>query len=129
MARVWVNGTFDILHIGHIELLKYANSLGELKVGIDSDSRVKQLKGFDRPYNTCEDRIKMLLSIKWVNDVCVFNSQDELIELIKSWKPDYLVVGDDYVNKKVIGSEYAKELIFYKKLANYSTTKILNYNK
>jgi len=125
--KVWVNGTFDVLHLGHVKLLEYAASLGDLRVGVDTDKRVKELKGNDRPFNNLEDRVNMLLSLKYVNDVKTFDSREEMIELIKEWGPDYLVVGDDYINKPVFGSEYAKELIFYKKIPNYSTTKILNY--
>ncbi len=55
--RVWVNGTFDVLHRGHIELLEFASSLGLVKVGLDTDERVKQLKGESRPVNTLEDRM------------------------------------------------------------------------
>ena len=54
--KVWVNGTFDVLHIGHLKLLEFASTYGELRVGIDTDKRVKELKGNDRPFNNTEDR-------------------------------------------------------------------------
>ena len=58
MKRIFVNGTFDILHRGHIELLNYAKSLGDhLTVAIDSDSRVERLKGKDRPIHSVYDKI------------------------------------------------------------------------
>jgi D-beta-D-heptose 7-phosphate kinase/D-beta-D-heptose 1-phosphate adenosyltransferase len=125
--KVFVNGTFDVLHVGHIKLLEYASSLGTLTVAIDSDKRVKELKGNDRPFNTLEDRKFMLESIIYVDNVITFDSREELIELVKNYSPDYMVVGDDYKDKVVYGSEYAKELVFYNKLSNYSTTRILNY--
>ena len=62
--RVWVNGTFDVLHRGHIELLEFASSLGLVKVGLDTDERVKQLKGESRPVNTLEDRMFFISKIK-----------------------------------------------------------------
>ena len=125
--KVWVNGTFDVLHIGHLKLLEFASSFGELRVGIDTDKRVKELKGIDRPFNTTEDRKYFLQSLKFVNDVVVFDSREELINLVKEYQPDYMIIGDDYKDQIVYGSEHAKELVFFEKLPNYSTTKILNY--
>lgn len=129
MKKVWTNGTFDVLHVGHLKLLEYAASFGELTVGIDSDKRVKELKGLNRPFNTTQDRKYFLESIKFVHNVVVFNSREELINMVKDLSPDYMVIGDDYIDKPVYGSEYAKELVFFTKLEDYSTTTILNYEK
>jgi cytidyltransferase-like protein len=125
--KVWVNGTFDVLHIGHLKLLEFASSFGELIVGIDTDKRVKELKSPDRPFNTTEDRKYFLESLKFVKEVVVFDSRQELIDLVKEHQPDYMVIGDDYKDQIVYGSEHAKQLIFFEKLPEYSTTKILNY--
>jgi D-beta-D-heptose 7-phosphate kinase/D-beta-D-heptose 1-phosphate adenosyltransferase len=127
LKKVWVNGTFDVLHIGHLKLIEYAKSFGTLMVGIDSDNRVKELKGENRPFNNVEDRKFFLQSLKFVDDVVVFGSNQELIDCIKKYQPDYMVIGDDYRNKIIYGSEYVKELIYYEKIPNYSTTKILKY--
>jgi len=129
MVKVWVNGTFDILHVGHIKMLQHAASFGSLTVGIDTDKRVKELKGNDRPFNTVENRKHMLESIKYVDNVVTFDSREELIQLVKDYAPDYMIIGNDYIGQKVFGSEYAKHLIFYEKIPNFSTTKILNYGK
>jgi len=125
--KVWVNGTFDVLHVGHIKLLEFASQFGSLRVGIDTDKRVKELKGFDRPFNNQEDRKKMLESIKFVDEVVLFDSREELIISVKEYSPDIMVVGDDYKGEIVYGSEHAKKLVFFEKLPNYSSTKILNY--
>ena len=128
VEKIFVNGTFDILHRGHLELLRYAKSLGaELLVCIDSDSRVKELKGLDRPFNNTNDRKYFLESLKFVKEVVTFDSRQELIQLVKEYQPDYMVVGDDYKDQQVFGSEHAKNLIFFEKIPTYSTTKILNY--
>ena len=125
--KVWVNGTFDVLHVGHIKLLEFASQFGILRVGIDTDKRVKELKGVDRPFNTQDDRKKMLESIKYVDEVVFFDSREELINSVKEFSPDIMVVGDDYKGETVFGSEYAKKLVFFEKVPNYSSSKILNY--
>ena len=130
MITVWTNGCFDVLHRGHIELFKYAKSRGDkLIVGVDSDKKVRKDKGKDRPINNQEDRIEMLRSIKYIDEVWCFNSTKELRDTIKINKPDIMVIGSDWKGKKVIGQEHARRLDFFDRVGNYSTTKILEKNK
>ncbi len=130
MKTIWTNGCFDILHRGHIELFKYAKSLGDrLVIGIDSDSKVKKDKGESRPFNRSEDRKFILESIKYVDEVLVFNSAEQLENLIKDNFPDIMIVGSDWRGKKVVGSEHAGEVLFFDRIDEYSTTKILENNK
>ena len=125
-SEVFVNGTFDILHPGHLALLKFAKSKGEwLTIGIDSDQRVKKLKGESRPVNDEYARKEMLLALSVVDDVYIFNSDEQLCDLIKHINPDTMIVGSDYEDKPVIGSQYAKQLMFFEKINGYSTTKII----
>ena len=124
---IWTNGCFDVLHRGHIELFKYAKSLGsELYVGIDSDEKVKLDKGSSRPFNNLEDRVTMLESIKYIDKVFVFDSADHLEFLIESITPDVMVIGSDWKGKPVIGEAHTKQLEFFDRIGNYSTTRILN---
>lgn len=129
MVKVWVNGSFDILHIGHIRLLEYANKLGSVKVGIDSDKRIKEFKGKNRPFNSLNDRIEFLRSIKYVDNVEAFDTTEELEQLIKQYQPDYMVIGSDYKTKPIVGAEFIKEIIFFERIKNKSTTKILEHGK
>jgi len=123
MIKIIVNGTFDIIHRGHLELLNYARSLGDyLLVVIDSDRRVKELKGNLRPINPQEDRITLLENLRAVDIVQTFDSDKELISIIKSYQPDIMVKGSDYRDRPIIGSEYCKEIKFYERIEKYSTT-------
>lgn len=126
--RIWCNGCFDVLHRGHVEMLKYAKSLGgELIVGIDSDEKIQRDKGFMRPLFSQIDRRFMLESIKFVDSVLIFNSFQELENLIRIKSPDIIVVGSDYKNKNVVGSQFVKEVKFFDRMEGYSTTNILEH--
>ena len=127
MAKsVFVNGTFDVLHLGHLALLNYAKSLGDkLFVAIDSDERVRQLKGLTRPIHDAYQRKVMLLNLKAVDEVEIFSSDEELEMWIKQINPSIMVVGSDWHNKTVIGSQYAKRLEFFERIDEYSSTKTI----
>ena len=126
MRVVWTNGCFDILHRGHVELFKYAKSLGDcLVVGVDDDERVRASKGDDRPINTLEDRVEMLRSIKYIDEIRWFDVDSELETEILLSNAEIIVVGSDYKDKKVIGSHLVDEVVFFDRIAGYSTTKLL----
>ena len=129
MKRVWVNGTFDVLHIGHIKLLEYASSFGNLRVGIDTDERVREKKGELRPYNSLEDRMGFMRSIRFVDSVVAFDSDESLIEHIKQWRPDIMVIGDDYSYDQIVGKEFVPKIEYFKKVEGISTSKILGDGK
>ena len=124
MKKIWINGCFDILHIGHLRLLEHAKSRGDfLTVGIDSDDRVKELKGKDRPINNEFLRTEMLKAIKWVANVVVFSSDKELEQLIQLTS-DLIIIGSDYKNKRIVGSQYSK-VEFFDRVDDYSTTNLV----
>ena len=125
--KIIVNGTFDLLHVGHVALLEYARSLGDhVLVCIDSDSRVKQLKGESRPINTQADRAKMLSALRCVNMVQVFDTEEQLIEQIKLYQPDIMVKGSDYKGKLIVGESLCKQVIYYDR-TKHSTTKTIQH--
>lgn len=106
---VFTNGCFDILHPGHIDLLERAKSLGsKLIVGINSDESVRAIKGNERPFLNQEDRKSILLGLKAVDEVVIF---DELTpeNIIRAIKPDILVKGGDWAENEIIGADFVKQ--------------------
>ena len=107
-------------------MFKYAKSLGDyLIVGIDSDARVTEAKGPNRPINNQKDRKRILEAIRYIDEVIIFNDDADLKKKIKQSKIDILIVGSDWQHKEVIGSKFAKKLCFFSRLQNYSTTNII----
>ena len=129
MKTVWTNGTFDVLHAGHIKLFREARKLagpgGKVVVGTDSDDRIRELKGPTRPINNLFDRIDFLRAIKYIDDVVAFSSEDTLIANIKRYSPDILLIGEDYIDKRVVGGEFAKEIIYFPRYGGLSSSKII----
>lgn len=124
---VWANGTFDVLHIGHIKLFEFCKSQGDyLIVGIDSDERIKELKGPHRPLNNVEARRDFLLAIKYIDEVRIFNTAEELANIIKEINPDIGVWGDEYKDRPKVGAEFVKQVVYFEKLKGYSSTIIVN---
>jgi D-beta-D-heptose 7-phosphate kinase/D-beta-D-heptose 1-phosphate adenosyltransferase len=127
MIKVWVNGTFDIVHLGHIQLLKRAAELGDfLVVGVDGDKRVTELKGEKRPINNIVSRITLLEAIKYVDRVVIFDSDEQLETHLKTMRPAIMVIGEEYRGKRIVGSEYVGEIVYFPKMEGFSSTHIIN---
>ena len=125
---MFTNGVFDILHKGHLHLLKEASKLGnQLIVGINTDESVKRLKGSNRPINDLRKRTEQLLMLPWVDDVIAFD-EDTPYELIKAINVDIIVKGGDYTFETVVGNDLA-EVHIIPTLDGYSTTDIIEKSK
>jgi D-beta-D-heptose 7-phosphate kinase/D-beta-D-heptose 1-phosphate adenosyltransferase len=121
MKKIFVNGTFDAIHPGHIALLNFSKNLGDyLLVAIDSDERVKRLKGSKRPINTVLERKLLLENLKAVDKVETFDTDEELLNLIKTC--DIMVKGSDYKSLPIIGEAYI-EVVLFDRIDEYSSTK------
>lgn len=108
--------------MGHLAMLNFAKSLGDyVIVAIDSDDRVKKLKGLSRPINNVIERKTLLENLKSVDKVEVFDTDEELINLIKTC--DVMVKGSDYKTLPIIGKESVKEIVFFDRIVEYSSTK------
>ncbi len=126
---VFTNGCFDLIHKGHIYLLKEAKKLGDiLIVGLNSDSSIKKIKGKGRPILKESERAFIIENIKGVDYVVIFNEKTPF-KLIKEIKPDILVKGGDYKENEIVGGEFVKKrkgnVVIIPYLKNFSTTKII----
>lgn len=123
---VFTNGCFDILHVGHLELLEKAKSFGDvLIVGMNSDSSVKQIKGPDRPILIEQDRARLLAAIEMVDYVVLFDEETPF-ELLRQIKPNILVKGEDYKPDEIIGRDIVDEVKIIPFVRGKSTSSIID---
>ncbi len=127
---VFTNGCFDILHIGHIEYLRFARKQGDLLVvGLNTDCSVKSLKGPSRPFISERERAKILAALEDITYVVLFDEQTPL-NLISAIRPDILVKGEDWKNAGIVGKEfvesYGGKVIFAPFVKDVSTTNIVS---
>ena len=132
-TRVWINGTFDVIHLGHIKLLQlgknqleFPHNKTNVRVGIDDDSRVQSMKGPNRPINSLSNRIEFLKSIRFVDEVVTFSSDDELRAKIREYSPHIMCIGEEYRGRTIIGEEFVQRVIYVDKFLNLSTTTIVS---
>jgi rfaE bifunctional protein nucleotidyltransferase chain/domain len=130
---VFTNGCFDILHLGHIDYLEKAKSLGnKLIVGVNADFSVKRLKGETRPINNEYARCRMLAALDFVDAVVLFG-EDTPLHLITTLLPDILVKGNDYNISNIIGADIVManggEVKTIELVVGYSTTNLIKKMK
>ena len=126
--RVWLNGTFDVLHLGHIKLFQHAKELypnSTVCVGVDTDERIRQLKGPNRPINPLPLRVEFLKAIRFIDHVVTFSTDDELRNAIAVFNPDIMCIGDDYRHHTIIGEELIPRIEYIKRFNGLSTTSLI----
>ena len=126
---VFTNGCFDIIHVGHVDYLSKARQMGDvLVIGLNSDSSVRRLKGNGRPINKECDRAKVLSALYFVDYVTIFN-EDAPELLVRKLKPDIMVKGGDWKDKKVAGADFVRsrggKLVIIPLVEGYSTTSVV----
>lgn len=126
---VFTNGCFDLLHRGHLHLLREAKKLGDLLVvGLNSDSSVKAIKGPNRPILPESDRAELIAALEMVDYVVLFSDPDPH-RLIQELRPDVLVKGGDWAKEAVVGADIVEStggtVAVVPYLGGYSTTEII----
>ena len=126
---VFTNGCFDILHSGHVRYLTAARELGDiLIVGMNSDASVRKLKGDGRPVNPAADRAEVLLGLRAVDHVVIFN-EDTAEELVRRLQPDIYVKGGDYsldrLPESAIVAAYGGRTVLVPMVEGRSTTNVI----
>ena len=126
---VFTNGCFDLIHLGHIELLARSSDLGDiLIIGVNSDSSIQKLKGENRPIIEEDSRVKQLAALEFVDAVVLFH-EDTPQKLIEKIKPDVITKGGDYKAENVVGNEVVTQkngqVVIIPLTQGYSTTSIL----
>ncbi len=127
---VFTNGCFDILHLGHLELLQGAADLGEiLIVGLNSDSSIKKIKGINRPINNEKTRTELLASLFYVDFVVTFEEETP-INLIQTIVPNVLLKGGDYKKSEIVGANFVEEnggkVVVFPLKKGLSTTNVID---
>lgn len=124
MKRIITFGTFDIFHIGHINILKRARNLGdELIVGVSSDE-LNLSKKNRYPVYCQEDRMEIIASLKFVTHVFLEESLELKLEYIKKYKADVLVMGDDWEGR-FDWVKHECEVVYLTRTPSISTTEII----
>jgi len=117
-------GAFDILHTGHALMLEEAKSVCDhLIVAVQSDPSIDREEK-NRPVQSYEERIMMVKSIKFVDEVVLYDTEDDLVELLKKIKPDIRIIGADWQGKKYTGWDLPIEPYFNSRTHSYSSTSL-----
>jgi D-beta-D-heptose 7-phosphate kinase/D-beta-D-heptose 1-phosphate adenosyltransferase len=123
---VFTNGCFDIIHLGHLELLKYSKSLGDyLIVGLNSDSSIKRLKGHERPINNVDYRSDFLSYLDFIDLIIIFD-EDTPYSLLEKIRPKTLVKGSDYQIENIVGRDLVENIVLFEFKENISTSRIIS---
>lgn len=124
MKKVITYGTFDLFHVGHLNILKRAKALGDYLVVAVSSDKFNEIKG-KKSYHTIEDRVAILEAIEFVDKVIVEESWDQKVIDIRENNIDVFVMGDDWTGKFDHLKEYC-EVVYLPRTEGISTTKIKN---
>jgi len=116
---------FDLLHAGHILMLEDAKEQCDyLIVGLQTDPTIDRPKEKNKPIQSLEERRIQLEAVKYIDEIIIYDSEDDLYELLKKINPDIRILGSDYKNKKFTGDNLDIKIYYHERNHNYSSSRL-----
>ena len=117
-------GNFDLLHPGYIYTFEEAKRHCDIfYVFLQRDPSTHRKSKY-RPVIPLYERYKTLMAIKYIDDVYIYQTEEELYELIKYWKPDIRILGEDYIGKPFTGDDLPPKVVYTTRSHDWSTTRL-----
>lgn len=118
-----VAGNFDVVHPGYVRLFKDAKTACDhLVIALQTDSSIERPEKL-RPILSVEERTEILMSIRYIDEVLVYTTEEQLFNLIKERSPDVRIIGTDYIDRDFTGKELTKEIYYHERNHTWSTTR------
>ena len=122
--KVYTGGTFDLFHTGHVNLLRQCKEIGDyVVVSLNTDEFIYRYKG-EYPIISYEERKDVLLSCKYVDEVVVYATETELLDILRSYPIDVRIVGDEYADKEFTGKDLSMKIYYNRREHSFSTTEL-----
>lgn len=116
---------FDLLHAGHVLMLKDAKKQCDyLIVGLQTDPTLDRPKKKNKPTQSLEERKIQLEAVKYIDEIIIYKSENDLYKLLKKINPNVRILGNDYKNKQFTGDDLDIEIYYHKRNHNYSSTNL-----
>lgn len=118
---------FDLLHAGHILMLKEAKAQCDyLIVGLQTDPTIDRPDTKNKPVQSITERFIQLEAVKYIDEIVVYATEDDLIQILKAYNIDVRIMGEEYKDKPFTGNDLPMEIYFNKRTHKYSTTELRN---
>jgi len=116
---------FDLLHAGHVLMLLDAKKqCDHLIVALQSDPTIDRPKSKNKPIQSIKERKIQLEAIKYIDEIIIYDTEDDLYQLLKNIKPDIRILGSDYINKSYTGDDLNIKIYYHKREHSYSSTNL-----
>mgnify|MGYP001978556728 FL=1 len=125
MKKGFTCSCFDLMHPGHIKMLQDArNQCDYLIVGLQTDPTIDRPKTKNKPIQTLEERQIMLSAVRFIDEIMIYDTEDNLYKYLKKNKPDIRILGSDYKGKDFTGKDLNIDIYYHKRDHNWSSTEM-----